>query len=93
MEKDEVDVTLEIECESNCDMFQITIDGQQYYCTDGNIKKELRKGKSYIIELTVMGEKGCEYSIKIISPPNAGLDINRELDSSKKDTGRFWLEL
>ncbi len=86
-------VNLVIEFKTDCEMYEVTIDEERIYFTDGKATIELEEGKTYLLEWTVMGEEGCEYSLKILEPLNIGLDITRKLDSSGRDTGQFYIDL
>ena len=86
-------VNLVIEFKTDCDLYEVTIGGNDIYFTDEKATIELEEGNTYLLEWTVKGEEGCEYSLKILEPPNNGLDITRKLDSSKKDTGHYSIEL
>ena len=91
-ENEEKKVNLVIECKTDCEMCEITIDGERIYC-NRKTTLELERGKTYLLEWTVMGEEGCEYSIKILEPPNIEFEIKRKLDSKKRDTGQHYIEI
>lgn len=86
-------VKLVIEFKTDCELYIITIDGKRIYFIEGISTIELEEGKTYLLEWTVEGEEGCEYSLKISEPPDIRLDITRKLDSSKKDTGQYYIEI
>ena len=86
-------VKLVIEFKTNCELYTVSIDGVPIYFPNDEATMELEEGNTYLLEWTVEGEEGCEYSLKILEPPNIGLDITRKLDSSKKDTGQYYIEI
>jgi len=85
-------VKVVIECKTDCEMCKVTIDGERIYC-NRKTTLELIKGKTYELEWTVMGQEGCEYSLKILEPHYLIWEITRKLDSSGKDTGHHYIEV